>query len=246
MKAGDTVRVPSTRPPFRVKTIFFDSAGTLVDVPPYSTIWHRIMQTLGLGFALNAVEKAVAQADSSYGQRYYSYHGRTGDYWEAYLGLILTRLRVKGYEQSAIIEEIVRRFQEHPWSSPYPETRAILDSLKRRGFALGVISNATDEVAWRLDCVGLGEYFDAITCSQEARAEKPDSRIFRLALGRMGCEPGQAVHVGDSYETDVVGARKAGIQPILVDRLNKARRLDCPRIASLMGLNKLVQDWSET
>jgi putative hydrolase of the HAD superfamily len=236
----------SDKPPFLVKTIFFDSAGTLVYVPPYSTVWHRIMRDLGLDVTLHGVEKVVRTADLLYGKRYFSYHRKTQDYWTDYLRFILAKLRIEGYDRSAVVEEIVRRFQMNPWSSPYPETKRVLSSLKRRGFTLGVITNATDEVAWRLERVGLGGYFDGITYSQEARSEKPHSRIFRLALGRMDCKPGQAIHVGDSYEADVVGARRVGIRAILVDRRNKAQSPDCHRITTLAGLGDLVQGWSES
>jgi putative hydrolase of the HAD superfamily len=246
MGRGKQATSPSSdRPPFSVKTIFFDSAGTLVDVPPYSTVWHRIMRDLGLNVTLHNVEKVVRTADLTYGKRYFSYHGKTQDYWTDYLRLILAKLGISGSDQPAIVKEIVRRFQENPWSSPYPETKGVLRSLKRRGFTLGVITNATDEVTWRLERVGLGDYFDSITYSQEARSEKPHPRIFRLALDRMGCKPSQAVHVGDSYESDVVGARRAGIRPILVDRRDTGQSPDCQQITTLAGLEDLVRGWSE-
>jgi FMN phosphatase YigB (HAD superfamily) len=58
-------------------------------------------------------------------------------------------------------------------------------------------------------------YFDSVTYTQEAGANKPDPTIFQLALKRAGCSPNEAVHVGDSYEKDVLGARRIGIMPIL-------------------------------
>ena len=223
----------SDKPTFLVKTIFFDSAGTLVDVPPYSTVWHRIMRDLGLDVTLHRVEKVVRTADLTYGKRYFSYHGKTQNYWTAYLRLILAKLGIAGSDQSAIVQEIVRQFQKKAWSSPFPETKGVLSSLKRRGFTLGVITNATDEVTWRLERVGFGGYFGSVTYSQEARSEKPHPRIFRLALDRMGCKPSQAVHVGDSYECDVVGARRIGITPIMVDRYDRHADVDCLRIKDL-------------
>src|SRR6266849_2452016 len=188
-------------PPFSINTVFFDSAGTLVEVPPYSRIWHRIM----------------------------------GD-----LGLDILHHRVEG-NQSELAEEMCERFQQRPWSNPYPETKRVLRALKRRGFKLGVISNATDDVTNRLEHVGLAEYFDSFTYSQEAKAEKPHPRIFRLALERAGCKPIEAVHVGDSYDHDVLGAKKVGMQPILVDREGKTHTNDSPSIRSLQGIQKLIR-----
>ena len=227
-------------PPFSVNTVFFDSAGTLVEVPPYSRVWHRIMGDLGLDMSLHRVEVGVRYADSAYGKRYLSYAGRTRDYWTSYLGFLLAKLKVEG-NQSELAEEICERFEQRPWSNPYPETKGVLRALKRRGFKLGVISNATDDVTNRLEHVGLAEYFDSFTYSQEARAEKPHPRIFRLALERSGCKPIEAVHVGDSYDQDVLGAKKVGMQPILVDRQEKTHTSDCPSISNLQGIQKLIR-----
>jgi putative hydrolase of the HAD superfamily len=66
--------------------------------------------------------------------------------------------------------------------------------------------------------------------------EKPDPRIFRMALERMGIEPEDAVYVGDVYEIDVVGARAAGMRAYLIDPLMRLGHLDCDRIASLTEL----------
>jgi len=228
------------KPPFSIKTIFFDSAGTLVEVPPYSRVWHRIMGDLGLDMSLHRVEVGVRYADSTYGKRYLSYAGRTREYWTSYLGFLLAKLKVEG-NQSELAEEICERFQQRPWSNPYPETKGVLRALKRRGFKLGVISNATDDVTNRLEHVGLAEYFDSFTYSQEAKAEKPHPRIFRLALERAGCKPIEAVHVGDSYDQDVLGAKKVGMQPILVDRQEKTHTNDCPSISNLQGIQKLIR-----
>jgi putative hydrolase of the HAD superfamily len=63
--------------------------------------------------------------------------------------------------------------------------------------------------------------------------EKPDPRLFRLALQRAGAAPEEAVHVGDLYEVDVVGARAAGIRAILLDPAGLYPEADCPRVRSL-------------
>ncbi len=66
--------------------------------------------------------------------------------------------------------------------------------------------------------------------------EKPDPRLFLLALERLGASPGEAVHVGDFYSVDVVGARAAEVRPILVDEADLYPDADCPRVRSLADL----------
>ena len=115
-------------------------------------------------------------------------------------------------------------------------TDDVLRELKRRGYRLGVISNADGTVERLLDDMGLLGHFEFVIDSTSVGVEKPDPRIFRMALERMGIEPHEAVYVGDVYEIDVAGARAAGIRAFLIDPLMRLGHLDCDRIASLTEL----------
>ena len=66
--------------------------------------------------------------------------------------------------------------------------------------------------------------------------EKPDPEIFRRALERLRVEAQRAVYVGDIYSIDALGARAAGITPVIVDPTGTYRELDCPVIADLSEL----------
>ncbi len=73
--------------------------------------------------------------------------------------------------------------------------------------------------------------------SEEAGADKPKPEIFLKALEKAGVDASEAVHVGDQYDLDVVGARGVGISPILIDRYDLYPEVDdCPRIRSLTEL----------
>jgi len=92
--------------------------------------------------------------------------------------------------------------------------------------ATAVVSNWSDSLEVLLANLDLGP-FDAILSSATVRSEKPDPRIFELALERLGVAPEEALHVGDSHGNDVVGARLVGIEAVLVDRgLAQAQRRD--------------------
>lgn len=98
------------------------------------------------------------------------------------------------------------------------EAVQLLVRLKERGHTLGVISNFDYRVYGILEGLGLGQYFDSMTISSEVGWAKPAPEIFHAALGRHEIQPGEALHVGDSEDTDLAGAQAAGIAAVLLDR----------------------------
>ena len=106
----------------------------------------------------------------------------------------------------------------------YPEVPAVLAALRERGLALAVVSNFDSRLSPLLGGLGLSAFFDAVVCSGEAGAAKPDGAIFARALAALGVEASEALHVGDSLEADYEGARAAGIDALLVDRGSMTHR----------------------
>ena len=85
-----------------------------------------------------------------------------------------------------------------------------LRRLRAAGLTLACVGNWDVSLPQHLESVGLARFFAALVSSADAGAPKPDPRPFRLALTRLGVEPGRALHVGDS-ETDRDGALDAGL-----------------------------------
>lgn len=102
----------------------------------------------------------------------------------------------------------------------FKDAKPTLEKLSKRGTKLAVISNVSShEVALRiLKNVGLRKYFDQVITSAQTGIRKPDPGIFLYALLQFGLKPSQAVHVGDSEEHDVRGAKTAGIKTVLISR----------------------------
>lgn len=100
----------------------------------------------------------------------------------------------------------------------FKDAKPTLEKLSKRGTKLAVISNVSShEVALRiLKNVGLRKYFDQVITSAQTGIRKPDPGIFLYALLQFGLKPSQAVHVGDSEEHDVRGAKTAGIKTVLI------------------------------
>ena len=118
----------------------------------------------------------------------------------------------------------------------YPEVPAVLERLRAGGARLAVVSNWDVSLHDVLERTRLRALVDRVVISAELGAAKPDPAIFRAALERLGASAAEAIHVGDSVEHDVAGARAAGIEAILVAR-DGARAPDGVRtVASLDGL----------
>jgi putative hydrolase of the HAD superfamily len=100
----------------------------------------------------------------------------------------------------------------------YPDVLPALSTLRAAGYRIGVVSNWTATLELTLAQVGLAEQFDIVACSAVVGAMKPDPRIFQYALGALDLEPPSALYVGDHYEVDVLGARNAGMEAVLIVR----------------------------
>ncbi len=122
------------------------------------------------------------------------------------------------------------------------ESRAVLDHLHPR-IALGVISNFYGNLTAILAEVGLAPLLDTIVDSSCVGLHKPDPEIFALALRQLSCRPADALHVGDSFEKDIVGAHRAGLRTawLIGDADPACRSPECVdfrirRLADLEGL----------
>jgi putative hydrolase of the HAD superfamily len=92
--------------------------------------------------------------------------------------------------------------------------RAALAALRARGLRTAVVSNFDQRLHRILAELGLSQLLDAVVLPGEARAAKPDPRIFALALARLGVAARDAVCVGDDRERDLAGARAAGVSAV--------------------------------
>ncbi|MFQ5803588.1 MAG: HAD family hydrolase [Candidatus Methylomirabilales bacterium] len=118
--------------------------------------------------------------------------------------------------------------------------REVLEDLKGNGYLLGVISNSDGRLETLLNEVGLAEHLSVIVDSRVVGFEKPDPRIFHWALERTGVTPDEAVYVGDFYSLDVVGARRVGLDAILLDPLDAWPLLDCVKAKDLFEVRSLL------
>ena len=103
------------------------------------------------------------------------------------------------------------------WNRADPQALAALRRVRAAGLVAGVISNSNGSVRSILEETGLAAQLDFIIDSAVVGVEKPDPRIFHLGLREAGVAAAEAVYVGDLYSVDVLGARAAGLDGILLD-----------------------------
>ena len=100
--------------------------------------------------------------------------------------------------------------------------------------ATHVVSNADGRIEGDIRRRGLGDHFATVVDSHVVGVEKPDPKIFSIAMERIGSQPDETIYVGDVYAIDILGARSAGMEAILVDTLDRyPGNLDCRRIRGL-------------
>jgi putative hydrolase of the HAD superfamily len=134
------------------------------------------------------------------------------------------------------------------WLRELPGCRDGLRELSATGVRLGIVSNADGLIAQRLANAellqvgpGIGVEVDCVIDSGAVGVSKPDPRIFELALDAMSIEPGDAWYVGDMPGIDVVGARAAGLFPIVMDPYEFHLDADYARVVSLSELASIIE-----
>ena len=125
----------------------------------------------------------------------------------------------------------------------YEDTVPTLQHLRDKGFKLAIVSNWDTPLDPLTERLGIAHYFDIIVASHDARVRsaKPDPHIFNYTLTAIRVSAEETVHVGDTYEADIIGAKNVGIRPILIDRDNTQTGRWDETIRSLSELPALLK-----
>ena len=119
------------------------------------------------------------------------------------------------------------------WNRADPEAIEAVRRVRAAGLVAGVISNSNGSVRSILAETGLAAHLHFILDSSVVGVEKPDPRIFALGLREAGVTAAEAIYVGDLYSVDVLGARGAGLDGILLDPGGVWGARDCRRARGL-------------
>ncbi|HEX5633437.1 MAG TPA: HAD family hydrolase, partial [Gemmatimonadales bacterium] len=192
----------------------FDAGNTLVFLD-YARLARAVGEAMGLPLTPQALEAAAPRAALAMEQ---AEHRTDRERGAAFL-LALFALVGVGPERAEQLREVLLglHVERHLWASSDARVAGALARLRDAGFRMGVVSNSDGRAASALEVCGLLDFFEIVIDSGAVGVEKPDPRIFALALDRMGLAPRDALYVGDLYEVDVVGARAAGLDVVLLD-----------------------------
>jgi putative hydrolase of the HAD superfamily len=156
--------------------------------------------------------------------------------WGRTLGTILVIAGAPRDRMPAMLEALWRDHVEYNLYSQVPDGLvASLERLRARGVRVAVVSNSEGRLEPLFEELGVLRVLDAVIDSAIVGVEKPDPRIFRLALDRFAVPAARALHLGDNYATDVLGAQAAGIRVALVDPFDHlaGRHEDIPRVSGV-------------
>lgn len=162
-------------------------------------------------------------------------------WWWNYDREVFRRLGIREEKQEEIFAEIYQFFSEPSAWELYPDTLGSLEHLRANNLSLAIVSNWNSSLGKIVEGLRLVDYFEFIISSAEAGWKKPSPRIFQLALERAGADASRVVHIGDTYQTDVLGARNAGIRGIMLDRRGGTHH-DHEVITCLTELHPLLEN----
>ena len=198
--------------------VFLDAQGTLINAhPSVAAVYGDVCRRLGKHVDHDLIASSIRSLWAENrrppvvsGSLYDTSDEITKAWWNSFNARLFQRLG---------LEDGLETFQAEMWEifgrpeiyRPYPEVPMVLDELKRRRYRLGVVSNWDSRLPAIFESLGIASNFDFILASAAVGVEKPDPRIFEVALARAGVPPRKAVHVGDDFEADILGARSAGI-----------------------------------
>ena len=223
-----------------IKCILFDFGYTLIYNVKHE-VYTEVLKQAGKDNTLEEVSDAFLKADRHYMHYFPSLlmqlpicylpaYITTVNY---YLGLFEPIMPfVKQYHTAMMMAD--------PMWKVYDETRYTLSFLKDQGLKIGLVTNWGKDCRKVLTSVDLQNYFDALIISDEIGIEKPDRRIFDIAVAKLGVTVHEALMIGDNYYDDGIGATNAGMDYAIIDRSGTADLSHCRTIKSLKDIPELL------
>jgi putative hydrolase of the HAD superfamily len=215
----------------RYPYVLFDVGGTMIGPrTSFGEMYAEVLTEVGierpaqvfetsLRHAMHKMEASVPRGQD----RYRAFPDGERGFWFRFARLALehaTGEKVADGLVDRALHGLRERFRSaHSWRV-YPDVAPVLSELRELGARLAIVSNWDSLLPDLLRQLDLARYFDVFAVSHAEGVEKPDPRLFRIALERLGAEARDALHVGDLPHFDTDGADAAGVDSVLVDRGN--------------------------
>ena len=233
-----------------IKAIFFDLDGTIRhSIPSGGDVFTDYVRMLGMRITHEDRIRAMRWEHLYWANSadlrddLLAHSGESENFWLEY-----SRRRLIALGTSpALAREFAPRVSAHMGTEYKPESiipedvRSALVQLKAAGYRMAVLSNRDKPFVELLRDHNIGDFFDFSLAAGEVDTYKPDPGLFEHALRRAGLTAREAIYVGDNYYADVVGSRRAGLTPVLLDPLGIFPEADCTVIRSFAELNSVLK-----
>ena len=225
-----------------VKAVLFDLGNTLVYQNPYKTI-QKILGTHGIIRTTEEIEEAFTKTEGEFD---IEKHSRLSAH-EFYTQLNIHILKHLGITNSnalqALAEDIDIQWFKVSRIYVYRDAKPTLAKLKKMGLKLGLITGGyQSDLEKILPKVSLQKFFDVCVCGDTVGKRKPNPQVFRYALNQLNIRASEAIFIGDRLDTDYLGAKKAGMTPILIRRESSKQEVgDVRCITNLKEVFKVLE-----
>lgn len=228
-----------------VKLLSLDAGNTIVFLD-HAAVAAIVSATAG-AVSPAAIERAEGEAKKKLDAKQLLAPLPDNDITPAWSAFMATLVQIATEVDAATAGECTRAlWREHRrfnlWRKVPDGLVEAVAGLRARGVPVVVVSNSEGQLQTLFDNLGIGDAFDLVVDSHHVGVEKPDPRIFSIALAPFGVAPGAALHVGDTWATDVVGARAAGLRVALIDPFDHYAGLyaDVPRVADVAAVCRSI------
>lgn len=227
-----------------IKAVFFDWFNTIARYePPREELQSQVLHEMGIDAPLEKLRRSILIADANY----FEENARSpirkrtpeeqAEVHTNYQKTVLTEAGVNSLIETKTILKIIQRLRQLNTKMKFTlfdDVLPVMKTLKKQKLILALLTNLDRDMNPLCHDLGLEQYIDFFVTSGEVGADKPEPPIFLTALKRAEVNPSEAIHIGDQYKVDVIGAKRTGIKPILIDRYDSHPEVsDCPRIHSL-------------
>lgn len=229
----------------RFSAVFFDAGETLVHPhPTFPDLFAAVLRREGHEVEADTIRDRIHVVFDRFreaaetNELWTTSPERSRRFWHDVYTIFLRDLGIP--DGNGLVDVVYGEFTDIANYALFEDVRPVLERLRAAGLALGVVSNFEEWLERLLERLGVRSFFDVRVISGVEGLEKPDPRIFELAMERAGVEPAASVYVGDNPELDVEPALALGMFPVLIDR--RERYADAPgtRITSLSELPEVL------
>ncbi len=163
-------------------------------------------------------------------------------FWDMYARRQLVALGASNQQADALAPKVTQYMAAsyNPKSIVPEDAMRLLPALKDGGYTLALISNRERPYQEEIEALGLAPFFELVLAGGHLQMWKPEPQIFAHACEQLSVEPSETAYVGDNYFADVVGAQRAGLQPVLYDPRGVFPDPDCLRIRSFDELEGIL------